>query len=32
MIGLLLFVVTFVANLCGELVIMRLKNRLEGKA
>lgn len=31
-IGLLLFVVTFVANLAGELVIQRLKNRLEGRA
>jgi phosphate transport system permease protein len=31
-IGLLLFVVTFVANLVGELVIQRLKNRLEGRA
>jgi phosphate transport system permease protein len=31
-IGLLLFVVTFVANLCGELVTQRLKNRLEGRA
>jgi phosphate transport system permease protein len=30
--GLLLFIVTFVANLAGELVIHRLKNRLEGKA
>ena len=32
MIGTLLFVVTFVSNLVGELVINRLKNRLEGKA
>jgi phosphate transport system permease protein len=30
-IGLLLFTVTFVANLAGELVIQRLKSRLEGK-
>lgn len=30
-IGLLLFVVTFLANLAGELVINRLKNQLEGK-
>jgi phosphate transport system permease protein len=30
-IGLLLFIVTFLANLIGELVIQRLKNRLEGK-
>ncbi len=31
MIGLLLFTVTFLANLAGELVIQRLKSRLEGK-
>jgi phosphate transport system permease protein len=31
MIGLLLFTVTFVANLVAELVIQRLKARLEGK-
>ena len=31
MIGALLFVVTFVSNLFGELVILRLKKRLEGK-
>jgi phosphate transport system permease protein len=31
LIGLLLFTVTFVANLAGELVIQRLKGRLEGK-
>lgn len=30
-IGLLLFSVTFLANLAGELVIQRLKSRLEGK-
>jgi phosphate transport system permease protein len=30
-IGLLLFTVTFLANLAGELVIQRLKFRLEGK-
>lgn len=30
-IGLLLFTVTFLANLAGELVIQRLKNNLEGK-
>ncbi|MGV3773502.1 MAG: phosphate ABC transporter permease subunit PstC [Verrucomicrobiales bacterium] len=30
-IGLLLFVVTFLANLCGELIIHRLKNKLEGR-
>ena len=32
MIGVLLFVVTFVSNLVGELVVHRLKNRLEGRA
>jgi phosphate transport system permease protein len=31
MIGLLLFTVTFMANLAGELVIQRLKSTLEGK-
>jgi phosphate transport system permease protein len=31
-IGLLLFVVTFVCNLVGDLVVHRLKLRLEGKA
>lgn len=31
MIGVLLFVVTFLSNLAGELVMHRLKNRLEGK-
>jgi phosphate transport system permease protein len=31
LIGLLLFTVTFFANLAGELVIQRLKSRLEGK-
>jgi len=31
MIGLLLFTVTFLANLTGELVIQKLKSRLEGK-
>lgn len=31
MIGLLLFAVTFLANLAGDVVIHRLKNRLEGK-
>jgi phosphate transport system permease protein len=31
-IGLFLFIVTFVANLIGELVIQRLKTRLEGRA
>lgn len=30
-IGLLLFTVTFLANLAGELVIQRLKKRLEGR-
>jgi phosphate transport system permease protein len=30
-IGLLLFTVTFVANLAGDIVINRLKSRLEGK-
>ena len=30
-IGLLLFIVTFLANLAGELVIQRLKSGLEGK-
>jgi phosphate transport system permease protein len=30
-IGLLLFIVTFIANLVGELVIQRLKGELEGK-
>ncbi len=32
MLGTLLFVVTFVANLAGDLVIHRLKRRLEGKS
>jgi len=32
LIGALLFAVTFVANLLGELVVHRLKSRLEGKA
>jgi len=32
MIGALLFGVTFVSNLVGELIVYRLKNRLEGKA
>jgi phosphate transport system permease protein len=31
MIGLLLFVVTFFANLLGELIVQRLKRRLEGR-
>ena len=31
MIGALLFAVTFLANLAGDLVIHRLKHRLEGK-
>lgn len=31
LIGLLLFAVTFAANLAGELVIQRLKSKLEGK-
>jgi phosphate transport system permease protein len=31
-IGLFLFIVTFLANVTGELVIQKLKNRLEGKA
>lgn len=31
LIGLLLFTVTFLANLAGELVIQRLKGKLEGK-
>jgi len=31
LIGLLLFAVTFAANLTGELVIQRLKSKLEGK-
>jgi len=31
MIGVLLFVVTFMANLAGDLVIHRLKGKLEGK-
>ena len=31
LIGLLLFTVTFVANLAGELIVQRLKGRLEGK-
>jgi phosphate transport system permease protein len=31
MIGVLLFAVTFVSNLAGDLVMNRLKNRLEGK-
>lgn len=32
MIGALLFLVTFVSNLAGELIMHRLKGRLEGKA
>lgn len=32
LIGVLLFLVTFLSNLAGELVIQRLKNRLESKA
>lgn len=32
LIGLLLFVVTFLANLTGEMVIQRLKSKLEGTA
>lgn len=32
MIGSLLFVVTFFSNLAGDLIIHRLKNKLEGKA
>jgi len=31
MIGVLLFVITFISNLAGDLVMHRLKNRLEGK-
>ena len=31
LIGLLLFTVTFFANLAGELIVQRLKSRLEGK-
>jgi len=31
MLGALLFVVTFISNLAGELVIHRLKHKLEGK-
>jgi phosphate transport system permease protein len=31
MIGVLLFCVTFVSNLAGDLVMNHLKNRLEGK-
>ena len=31
MIGTLLFVVTFVSNLAGGLVLQHLKGRLEGK-
>ena len=31
MIGLLLFTVTFITNLIGDLVMYRLKARLEGK-
>jgi phosphate transport system permease protein len=31
-IGLLLFIVTFLANFTGELIVHRLKNRLEGRA
>lgn len=32
LIGALLFLVTFLSNLAGELVMQRLKNRLEGKS
>ena len=32
MLGALLFVVTFLTNLLGELIIHRLKGRLEGRA
>ncbi len=32
MIGLLLFVVSFLANLAGELIVHRLKKKLEGRA
>jgi phosphate transport system permease protein len=31
MLGSLLFVVTFISNLAGEMVINRLKHKLEGK-
>ena len=31
MIGTLLFIVTFLANLIGDLVMHRLKHRLEGR-
>lgn len=31
-IGLLLFAVTFVANICSEMIVHRLKKRLEGRA
>ena len=31
MIGALLFVVTFLSNLAGDIVIHRLKHKLEGK-
>ena len=31
LLNILLFVVTFVSNLAGELVINRLKHKLEGK-
>jgi phosphate transport system permease protein len=32
LIGILLFVFTFAVNLCGELYVQRLKQRLEGRA
>ena len=32
MLGAILFVVTFVTNMIGDIVIHRLKGRLEGKA
>jgi len=32
MLGSVLFVVTFLTNLLGEMIIFRLKGRLEGKA
>ena len=32
MLGAILFIVTFVTNMIGDLVIHRLKGRLEGKA
>jgi len=31
MLGALLFIVTFLSNMAGEVIMQRLKSRLEGK-